>query len=132
MRYGIIKDGICENIIESQPGYAESIGAVPLPDGYGIGDGYDMGEWTKAETPEPAQPSPKELRERAYESVTEKEDGSPLIEWDGESLTVDGAAELWLHYAAEGSEKADALRELIQAAKEYIRGLWPDDAGAEA
>lgn len=130
MRYAIIKDGVCENIIEAGPDFAAGIGAIELPDGYGIGDLYDGANWAKAEPPEVSQPVPAELREAAYMSMTEKEDGSALILWEGGAVTVNRADELWLYYAAEDSSKAGELQALIQEAKAYIRGLYPD-AGQE-
>lgn len=44
MAYGIIENGQCVNAIESEADFAESIGAVFIPEGYWIGDYYD-GEW---------------------------------------------------------------------------------------
>ena len=70
--------------------------------------------------PAPTQPTPAELREQAYET-------EPLIEWQGELLTVDAANDLWLKYSAEGSEVADTLSTLIAAAKAHIRELYPDE-----
>lgn len=43
---------------------------------------------------------------------------------DGEVLT---AEQLWQYYAAEGSEKAAHLQELIAAAKQTIRDQFPDE-----
>ena len=51
MIYGIIKDGICENTIVSSAGFADTIGAVEVPEGYGIGDRYIDGVWEKGEAP---------------------------------------------------------------------------------
>jgi hypothetical protein len=65
--------------------------------------------------------TPKELRERAYE--TEK-----CITYDGETLTVDEANKLWQEYQAEGNEKADKLTTMISAAKADIRNQYPDTA----
>ena len=48
MRYGIIKDGICQNVIVSELEFAKKIGAVEVPKGYGIGDWYIDGVWEKA------------------------------------------------------------------------------------
>lgn len=49
MVYAIVTNGMCTNIIEADTDFAVSIGAVELPTGYGIGDGYDGQVWTKAE-----------------------------------------------------------------------------------
>jgi hypothetical protein len=126
MVYAIIKSGICENIIEAGPDFAAGIGAVELPGGYGIGDYYDGENWTKAEPPEEPPTSPAKLREDAYMTMTENEDGDILIPWEGGAVTVNRANDLWLYYAAEDSSKADELRTFIQAAKAYIRELYPD------
>ena len=44
MTYAIIENEKCINAIKSETDFAESIGAVPIPDGFWIGDYYD-GEW---------------------------------------------------------------------------------------
>lgn len=43
MTYGIVENGCCVNAIEAEAWYAESIGAIPLPAGYWIGDYYNGG-----------------------------------------------------------------------------------------
>ena len=52
-----IENGVCVNIITFDDSATaadyELFGAVELPEGYGIGDGYDGSEWTKAPQPEP-------------------------------------------------------------------------------
>ncbi|MGI5824467.1 MAG: hypothetical protein ACOX7J_02740 [Bacillota bacterium] len=55
MRYAIMEDNVCINAIVSQPDFAAEIGAVELPDGYGIGDIYTDGVWGH---PTPAEPEP--------------------------------------------------------------------------
>lgn len=44
MSYGIIENNKCVNVIEAEADFAESIGAVEIPEGFWIGDYYD-GEW---------------------------------------------------------------------------------------
>lgn len=67
--------------------------------------------------------TPAEKRELAYDTV-------PCIDWDGAMLTVTQAAQQWAYYAAEGNtEKTDALTALIAAAKQSIRGQYPDEEG---
>lgn len=61
-----------------------------------------------------------EQRKQAYET-------EPLIEWDGDTITVDAANQLWLGYAAEESPKAAALQTLIIAAKFAVREMYPDE-----
>ena len=55
MRYAILEGNACINAIVSQPDFAAEIGAVELPDGYGIGDIYTDGVWGH---PEPIEPEP--------------------------------------------------------------------------
>lgn len=83
-------------------------------------------KWTPSAMPEPIEPesTPAEQREDAYNT-------QPLIEWDGEMLTVTQAAQKWQYYAAEGSTKADELRVLIAAAKQTIREQYPDEEVSE-
>lgn len=68
--------------------------------------------------------TPTQQRETAYNT-------QPLIEWDGETLTVTQAAQKWQYYAAESSTKADELQTLIAAAKQSIREQFPDGEAAE-
>ena len=51
MKYAIIENHICVNVIVADEAFATKIGAVPLPDGYGIGDSYDGGVWTSNKPP---------------------------------------------------------------------------------
>lgn len=64
--------------------------------------------------------TPKELRERAYE--TEK-----IISYEGDMLTVDEANRKWQEYQAEGNSKANGLTTLIANAKATIREQYPDE-----
>ncbi len=63
--------------------------------------------------------NPAKQREEAYN--TEK-----IIEWEGGLLTVTEAAQLWQYYAAEGSDQANTLTDLIAEAKAAIREKYPD------
>ena len=67
--------------------------------------------------------TPAQQREEAYNT-------QPLVEWDGDMLTVTQAAQKWQYYAAEGSAKADELQTLITAAKQTIREQYPDEEGS--
>jgi len=71
--------------------------------------------------------NPSALREQAYKTMLYAENGNPLILWDSEPITIDAANDLWAKYAAENHPDANILQELIKAAKEYIRGLYPDE-----
>ncbi len=85
---------------------------------------YKNGEFTPPEE-EPAHVlTPAEQRKLAYET-------EPLIEWEGEQITVDAANRLWLGYAAEESPKADELQTMIIAAKTEIRERFPDEVTAD-
>ncbi len=53
MRYAVIKNNICVNVIVAEPDFVAEIGAVEIPDGFGIGDIYANSEWSKAPEPEP-------------------------------------------------------------------------------
>lgn len=83
------------------------------------------GSWllTNIPLPEP-QPepvlTPKEQREQAYET-------EPLIEYEGEEITVDEANKLFLQYSAEGNtQKYMDLQILIGRAKADVRARFPD------
>ncbi len=83
-------------------------------------------KWTPGEMPEPevVTPTPTQQREKAY-------DTQPIVEWEGEQMTVTQAAQKWQYYAAEGSTKADELQALIAAAKQTIREQYPDEEVTE-
>lgn len=68
--------------------------------------------------------SPAEQREAAYNTAK-------IIPWEGGTITVTEAAQLWQYYAAEGNPKADELQSLIAAAKAEIRAQYPDEEVAE-
>jgi hypothetical protein len=73
--------------------------------------------------------APAEKREYAYEKKTHKEDGTPLILWDGKARTVDEANKICLAYIIEGNERSDDLKSLIIPARAYIRDIYPDEEG---
>lgn len=62
--------------------------------------------------------SDKVARENAYNT-------EPLVEFEGDTLTVTKAATLWQYYAAENNPKAEELTVKISAAKEKIREKYP-------
>lgn len=64
-------------------------------------------------------PTSAELREQAYNS-------QKIVLWDNKLLTVTEAATQWAYYAAENSEKASQLTNLIIEAKAKIREMYPD------
>ncbi len=72
--------------------------------------------------PESGTTTPAQQREAAYNT-------QPIIEWEGELLTVSQAAQKWMYYAAEDNAKADELTALIAAAKQTIREQYPDEEG---
>lgn len=120
---------ICENIAaftsmqDAIDMFRERYILIEPVSSYGIGDIYKDGTWSKSEDP---QPIPSEQRESAYSTLTHKTDGTPLITWEGQNITVNKASEKWLYYSSEGSETANNLSVLIVEAKSYIRELYPD------
>ena len=70
----------------------------------------------------PDKKIPAKQREEAYNT-------QPIVEWEGEQLTVTQAATKWQYYAAEGSAKADELQVLIATAKQTIREQYPEEEG---
>ncbi|MDL2273972.1 hypothetical protein LJC34_05480 [Oscillospiraceae bacterium OttesenSCG-928-G22] len=54
--FAIVDEGIVVNTIEAEAEIAAELGAIACPDGFGIGDGFDGEEWTKAPQPEPPPP----------------------------------------------------------------------------
>ena len=84
-----------------------------------------VGSWLFTNAPEPKAPeppvlTPRERREQSYET-------EPLIEYEGEEITVDEANRLFLRYSAEGNtQKYMALQILIGRAKADVRARFPD------
>ena len=64
--------------------------------------------------------TPAQQREETYNTAK-------IIPWDGGTITVTEAAQLWQYYAAEGNPKADELTALIAAAKADIRAQFPEE-----
>ena len=71
MRYAEMTENICTNIAEcDDPGFAAEMGWVSLPDGLGIGDALENGNWTRSESktelgpPPVAEPPWKPLEDR--------------------------------------------------------------------
>ena len=78
--------------------------------------------WQPKEMPLPVSPTPAEQREQIYRSEA-------LLTWDGRDITIEDATQLWHYYAAEGSDKARDLQDLIASAKAEIREKIPDECG---
>lgn len=98
----------------------------PDPDTGEIQQVMTVTEWIPGVVPESDTLvlTPTQQREEAYNT-------QPIVEWEGQMLTVTRAAQKWQYYAAEGSTKADELQALIAAAKQTIREQYPDEEGAE-
>ena len=65
--------------------------------------------------------TPAQQREQAYNT-------QPIVEWDGQLLTVTEAAQQWAYYSAEGATgKTLELTSLISQAKRAIREQYPDE-----
>lgn len=75
---------------------------------------------TEGTLPEEPTLTPAEQREAAYNTAK-------IIPWEGGTITVTEAAQLWQYYAAEGNPKAEQLQALIAAAKAEIREEYPDE-----
>ena len=104
-------DGIIENIILADESFAAEIEALPFYVGASIGEAY-----------RPPGVAPAKQRELAYN--TEK-----VVGWLGSQITVTEAVTLWQYYAAEGTSRADELKNLIATAKQKIRTMYPDETG---
>jgi len=75
---------------------------------------------TEGTLPDAPTLTPAEQREAAYNTAQ-------IIPWEGGTITVTEAAQLWQYYAAEGNPKAEQLQALIAAAKADIRSQYPDE-----
>ncbi len=96
-------------------------GEQEAPDDIVLGDRFENGEWVRCgKRPEPIMLTPKECRQQEYET-------NPLIEWEGESITVDQANIIFIRYFAEGNQKAEEIQSLIIVAKESIRQMYADE-----
>jgi hypothetical protein len=68
--------------------------------------------------------APGDRRMFAYETMRFREDGTPLIAWHGDALTVDEAVRVYLNYLAEDRhDVTEVVQGLIVGAKGYIRGV---------
>lgn len=63
MKFAIITNGTVTNVIEANTVFAESVGAVLIPDEYGIGDKYVDGLWEYGEKPAPESLLPEPVSE---------------------------------------------------------------------
>jgi len=88
MRYGYTYQGNCVNVIEAEQGFAEGylpfsgMDAICLcPEGFGIGDRYEEGEWVKVEQPVPESllPMPGTTLEELKEGLLIVMDGQATI-----------------------------------------------------
>ena len=60
-RYAVIENGVCTNVIVANSGFAQGIGAVEISQGFGIGDIYENGTWTKASVQDTAPTAEERL-----------------------------------------------------------------------
>lgn len=96
MNYAIIENNICTNIIVADQEFADKIGAVELADGYGIGDIYIDGVWSKTE---PIPPTEEELYaqyqalvvSKIREQYTADDENKVLREYLADNNTTDFA-----------------------------------------
>lgn len=61
-----------------------------------------------------------EKREQEYQT-------NPLIEWQGENITVDQANIMFMRYFAEADERAKEIQTFLIGAKNTIREMHPDE-----
>lgn len=52
MRYAVIEDGVCVNIVKAEAGFAALMGWTELPSGAEIGWSYAAGVWSAPVFPE--------------------------------------------------------------------------------
>ena len=99
---------------------------IESPEWVIFGDTWTGTEWLKTgERPEP--PTQKQLRKSAYETMRYMEDGTPLIDWQGEHMTVDECITLGIHYEfRKENVVATTLSGFAIAATQYIRELYND------
>ena len=73
MKFAIIENEICVNVIIANAEFAAMLGAIEIPEGFGIGDGYKNGEWISnkvAPTGEPTYEPTIEEKAAAYDILT--------------------------------------------------------------
>lgn len=68
MKYAIIKNNIVENVIAADAQFASQIGAIAIPDEFGIGDLYDGTDFSKPAAPEETVEEKKTRYLRAVDS----------------------------------------------------------------
>lgn len=90
--YAQITDGVATNVIVADSAFAESVGAVLVPDGYGIGDLYDGTSWTKTGTEEDLE----NLRAHALREIDDAAETarfSHMTDGSGQAMTYQRKAE---------------------------------------
>ena len=82
-----------------------------------------------ADIPKPPQPAPtaSELRHIAYETMTDKTDGSPLLLFHNRKYTVNKAVAEYRAYYEGLAPDAEDFKTQINLAREYIRSLYPEE-----
>ena len=76
--------------------------------------------------PEP-EPTPSEQRHVAYETMTEKADGTPLLLFHERKYTVNKAVSEYRAYYEGLAPDAEDFKTQINLAREYIRSLYPEE-----
>lgn len=104
--------------------------AVEAPDDIVFGDEYIDSKWIRCgDRPKPNILTPSEQRSQGYIELLYREDGEPLIVYQGQNLTVEQCRRE-LDFYIYDKEKGDSVRSVLlpqyNLAKEYIRGLYPD------
>ena len=88
-------------------------------------------EWVDAPEPEPIipplPPTSEELRRNAYETLTMKDDETPLLTFHGKKYTVNKAVAEYRAYYEGLAPDAEDFKTQINLAREYIRSLYPEE-----
>lgn len=126
---GVYNDHKADHITAPPNGWAVIPEGIPLPATFPrlgtieteeINGVVTVAAMTEGTLPEVPTLTPAEQRESAYNTAQ-------IIPWEGGTITVTKAAQLWQYYAAEGNPKAEQLQALIAAAKADIRSQYPDE-----
>ena len=89
MTYGIIENRRCTNVIEADESFAKFIGAVPILDGYWIGDYFDGQSWYHPKSESEILESEKSARIAQSKADLETYLAEHPLQWtDGEYYSI--------------------------------------------
>lgn len=107
--YAVIVNNVVVNVIEADAHFAASIAAIALPEGYGIGDSVEAGDFVKA--------APLSLEDTLFPPLTARR--LWLAAWRTMGLKKDDV--IAMTAAMEDQDAAEELRIEIYEAREYER-----------